>query len=49
MSCMLIASPRPLTISPFSVKAVCLLMLLESERPLNLDVRTVCSKDDEMV
>src|SRR6185437_11542090 len=31
MSCMLTVSPRPLTISPFSVRAVCLLMLLESE------------------
>jgi hypothetical protein len=31
MSCVLTASPRPLTISPCSVRAVCLLMLLESE------------------
>src|SRR2546430_13892635 len=31
MSCVLTASPRPLTISPFSVKAVCLLILFESE------------------
>jgi putative tryptophan/tyrosine transport system substrate-binding protein len=31
MSCVLTASPRPLTISPFSVKAVCLVILFESE------------------
>src|SRR5438309_2926518 len=31
ISCMFTASPRPLTTSPFSVKAVCLLMLLRAE------------------
>src|SRR5919198_75834 len=31
MSCMLTGSPRPLTGSPFSVNAVCLLMLLDGE------------------
>src|SRR6266542_6461869 len=31
MSCMLTASPRPLIGSPFSVKAVCLLRLLDGE------------------
>src|ERR1700682_1757340 len=31
ISCMLTASPRPLTISPFSVMAVCLVILFESE------------------
>src|SRR5207244_10770363 len=31
MSCMFTASPRPLTASPFSVSAVCLLMLLLEE------------------
>src|SRR5216110_272073 len=31
MSCMFTASPRPLTTSPFSVSAVCLLMLLRAE------------------
>src|SRR5205823_10832371 len=31
MSCVFTASPRPLTTSPFSVSAVCLLMLLPAE------------------
>ena len=30
-SCMLTASPRPLTVSPFSVSAVCLVILFASE------------------
>src|SRR5258708_37875481 len=31
ISCALTASPRPLTVSPFSVNAVCLVILFESE------------------
>src|SRR3989441_12492855 len=43
MSCMFTASPRPLTTSPFSVSAVCLLMLLPAECRSSTLLATVTS------